>query len=131
MWAECGKTARDTAENNVSNSCHYPRQEGQREGTTWGAQIITHERRDVGKRTVLKNQRHRSWWCGLPDSSCDFWLRDQPACGINTMTSLSFCSSDHLPNYLGSDISHVVRKDLKFNDSFSFMLASLSSTHRK
>lgn len=49
----------------------------------------------------------------------------------NTMTSLSFCSSDHLPNYLGSDISHVVRKDLKFNDSFSFMLASLSSTHRK
>lgn len=28
LWAECGKTARDTAENNVSNSCHYPRQEG-------------------------------------------------------------------------------------------------------
>lgn len=90
MWAECGKTARDTAENNVSNSCHYPRQEGQREGTTRGAQIITHARRDMGKRMVLENQRHRSWWCGLPDSSCDFWLRDQPACGINTMTSLSF-----------------------------------------
>ena len=44
----------------------------------------------MGKRTVLENQRHRGWWWGLPDSSCDFWLKDQPACGINTMTSLSF-----------------------------------------
>ena len=39
-----------------------PGKRGQREGTAWGAQIITHARRDMGKRTVLENQRHGGWW---------------------------------------------------------------------
>lgn len=53
MWAECGKTARDTAENNVSNSCHYPRQEGQREGTTWGSPRLSPMQKGHGEERAI------------------------------------------------------------------------------
>ena len=54
-----GKLQEITAENNVSNGCQDPRQEGTKGGDSVGSPDYHPCKRDMGKRTVLENQRHK------------------------------------------------------------------------